>query len=792
MTATTVSAPAVVWLPTHDSDLTAVIGGKGRGLDRMIRAGLPVPAAAAVTTSAYRSFAMDPGIQAIIDQTRRRAVPAGTVDDAFLAAPIQRTLADQIIAGARDLGHGGPIAVRSSASVEDMARLSFAGQYHSSLGVDSADPAAVLRAVRLTWASLWHPAPCVYRRTWGISDDAALMAVVLMRMVDAQMAGVMFTLDPASTVPQMRIEAVSGLAESLVSGERTPTVWLLPRDPAEDLSADPHLPLAELVELGRRTERALSVPQDIEWAWDGHRIWLVQSRPITTPAAGDGCDSPVSSAELMSTGLDEMLPGVLPPLVWDVNAFLVEEALRQVFDVLGANPADHSSGPGTIVKRVRGRAALDLDLFKAVATALPGVSEDDLEHEYFGTPITPGDDSPARHWSPVRDLRVFRAHQRAITEAETVLVAVAELDQVVPVLADLDDQALLSYRLRLLDLGARAMAAELAVAAAAAATYRGLERFLIRYLGDEEAIGAAQELTTGAGVAFPVSEHSSRSVFAGPTWEESGDFPVASDHSSWPDRITDRRQIRTGLEGRLRRHPRWRRFRALTGQVIDVQLRSLRAAANDAATGLARRERVKAAVLAIGGRVREVHLELGRRLYASGLLPAIADVDLLRDVELRRAVAGHPPPTEALVLRRRWRERYEHAGPLPQRFIGVPPWSAPQAPSGRVLSGWAASGGQHTGRARVLDEPQPAKLKPGDVLVARATDAAWTPAFVAAGAIIVERGGPLSHAAVVARELGLPAVLNIAGAADFLDGRTVTVDGDRGQVVVHDAGDELR
>jgi pyruvate,water dikinase len=77
-------------------------------------------------------------------------------------------------------------------------------------------------------------------------------------------------------------------------------------------------------------------------------------------------------------------------------------------------------------------------------------------------------------------------------------------------------------------------------------------------------------------------------------------------------------------------------------------------------------------------------------------------------------------------------------------------------------------------------------LEPGDVLVARTTDAAWTPAFVVAGAIVVERGGPLSHAAVLARELGLPAVLNVTGAADFLDGRIVTVDGDRGRVIVHD------
>jgi pyruvate,water dikinase len=786
VTATSVDAPPVVRLPAADAGLTAVIGGKGRGLDRMLRAGFPVPSAAAITTQAYRLFAEDPIIQAVIDQARRISVPAGTVDQAFLAAPIQPDLADQIAAGAREVGRGGPIAVRSSASVEDMASLSFAGQYHSSLDVDSTDPAAVLQAVRLTWASLWHPAPCAYRRTWGIADEVAMMAVVLMRMVDAQIAGVMFTLDPASGVPRMRIEAVTGLADVLVSGERTPTVWLVSREPPTHLPANAPEPLAELIDLGRRAEQVLGSAQDIEWAWDGGRVWLVQSRPITTLTAGDGCDSPPSSAELMSMGLDEMLPGVLPPLVWDVNAFLIEEALRHMFDVLGANPQEHSSGPGTIVKRVRGRAAVDLDLFKAVATAMPGVSERELEHEYFGTPVSPGPPAGQRHWTPLRDLRVFMARQRAITEAETVLVAVDELARVAPVVPDLDDHALLHYRFRLLDLGARAMAAELAVAAAAAAAYRRLEHFLARFLTEHESVLAAQNLTTGAGIAYPLSEHSSRSVFGGPTWQEAGVPPPSPNEAAWPDRVTDRRHIRDGIEARLRRHRRWRRVRALTGQVIDVQLRSLRAATADAATGLARRERLKAAVLAVGGRVREVHVELGRRLNAKGILPACTDVDLLRDAELRQAVTGRAPPTGVLTLRRRWLDRYERAGPLPQRFIGVPPLSPLRARSGQVLSGWAASGGQHTGRARVLVDPQPAKLEPGDVLVARATDAAWTPVFVAAGAIVVERGGPLSHAAVVARELGLPAVLNVTGAADFLDGRTVTVDGDRGRVVVHD------
>lgn len=378
-----------------------------------------------------------------------------------------------------------------------------------------------------------------------------------------------------------------------------------------------------------------------------------------------------------------------------------------------------------------------------------------------------------------------------------MLVTAAELAVAQAVLTDLDDRALLAYRRRLIDVGARAMTAELAVATAAAAAYRHLERFLAKYLSSADAAAATQQLTAGAGlVNLPpvLPELSSRSVFAGPTWRETPAALPPAATPGWPDRAADRQRRAHTIEERLRRHPRWRRIRLATGQVIDVQRRNLRAAVNEATTGLERRERTKAAVLTVGGLVRAVHLELGHRLAARGLLEDPADVDLLRDSELGAAVLGHAPPRGTITRRRRWQSRYEDAGPLPERFTGVPhPEATRPMPPGRVLTGWAASGGRHTGRARVLDAPAAGVLGAGEVLVARTTDAAWTPVFLAAGAIVVERGGPLSHAAVLARELGIPAVLNVAGAAAHLDGRLVTVDGDRGDVVVHESvGGERR
>jgi pyruvate,water dikinase len=131
----------------------------------------------------------------------------------------------------------------------------------------------------------------------------------------------------------------------------------------------------------------------------------------------------------------------------------------------------------------------------------------------------------------------------------------------------------------------------------------------------------------------------------------------------------------------------------------------------------------------------------------------------------------------------------EAAGPLPERFRGRPTPTAAPLPHGTVLHGWGAGPGRCTAPARVLTSPDDGPLDRGDVLVARTTDASWSPLFARAAGIVVERGGPLSHAAIVARELGIPAVLNVAGAVERLAGagHTVTVDGDEGVVVIESA-----
>lgn len=859
----TAAARGLAAVPTHAGGRLAValptgyggdvLGGKGASLDVLLRAGLPVPPTTVVTTEAYRQVAAQPELADLLDELRTGPLPATSalveagraVDQAFLAVPLPAELQREVLAAARPLLGQGPVAVRSSATTEDLHGASFAGQYRSTLGVRGEQE--LLRAVRLTWASLWHPSPRSYRRFRGMAEDDVAMAVLIMTMVDAELSGVAFTTDPGGAPGCLRIEVVHGLAEGLVSGRVTPRVFVATRGrPRAALAGAPDV-LEEVADLSLRAEAlADGVAQDVEWAYDGRQAWLVQARPVTVAPGedDDGFDASLGDDALTTTaGIGEMLPGVLPVLQWEVAGGLLEEAFRSLFDDLGALPARLPSS-GRFLRRVRGRAALDLRVLTAVAGRLPGGSADEVERQYFGTAgPAPASSSgrPARELSPrglLHDLRLVRMRTRASLEGDVVAAAVAQVVAAGPSLEPLPTSALLAYRARLLDLAGRAVRAEVAVAAAAVSAYHQLETTLARPLGPETAGGWAQELTARAGADavrrrrdrlpevpddlrdvlqddWPTAQQrlagssagrdlleryqrawaqaGSTAVLAGPTWAEAPDLAWAWVHSAAlrteTARGDDREEPLERCVRLLQRTPGWQTRRVLTGQVVDVRASLLRRAVAEARELLGRRERVKAAVLELGGEVRRVHLELGRRARDAGHLETAEDVDHLTSAELRAVLAGRPGPTlEVVARRRRWAERMATTAALPQVFSGPPPAPRGVVHAGTRFTGWAASPGEFTGRLRVVGSPQSAALERGDVLVARTTDASWAPLFLLAGAVVVEEGGPLSHASILARELRLPAVLNLPGIVDRLrdaDGRQLTVDGSTGVVVLH-------
>lgn len=812
-----------------------LVGGKGAALHSLIRAGLPVPPAAVVVTTAYE--------QVVTGSAALRAVIADPPDDDGIDAAFVGTmpagLRHSVVAARQAIAPSGPVVARSSATTEDLGGASFAGQFRSVIGIESDDD--LLRAVEQVWASLWHLAPRTYRRLHVAESDRVAMAVVIQPMVASVTAGVVFTVDPSSEEERIRVERVAGQGEGLVSGELTPDVFLLGR---ATLESTPDADVLAAARLALEAEAEFGAPQDVEWAADRERVWVVQSRPITTAAArseNDGFDSVADVGRRYTTaGIAEMLPGVLPPLRWATAGFMVDHAFAEVLDRLGGLPDDVGR---RFVVRLRGRAAVDLDYLAAVAGRMPGGSAGELERQLFGTAADAARDGTsetgsASRWAKAgQDMRVLSANRRARSEQAIVDHAVRAVVDPPLDAAHQTDAELLAVRAWLVDLGVRATVAEMAVAAAAVAAFGRLEEKLVRHLGSAEgtrwALGVTSDLRTEtvldevSDLAAYVVESSpdacrtstwadARSVLdqvarsdvaelvertarragsqrsvGGPTWDEDMDafWRLVCASAVGGRVVLDRHEELDRLVDVLKTSPGWQRRRWLTGQVVDSRLLVVRRLVRDAINLLGRRETAKAALLALGGRIRAVDRELGRRLTSTGALFDATDVDLLTPGEIAAALTGGERiALDTIVRRRRCGERWRSEPDLPQTFTGRPVSREQPVPTGDRLEGWAASGGRHTGPVRCLNEPDAGAVRPGDVVVARRTDASWSPVFLRAAAVIVEEGGPLSHAAIVARELGLPAVVNVPGVVARLreEAQPVTVDGDAGIVIVRD------
>jgi pyruvate,water dikinase len=286
-------------------------GGKGASLARMTSLGLPVPPGFVIPAGALAAAPADGGAELLeVVRGDDRATAAGRAQTIVGALELPAPLRDAIVDAYAGLGADDvPVAVRSSACAEDSEEASFAGQQETFLHVRGAQ--AVLDRVRDCWASFFSERALFYRAQKGSLEDLG-MAVVVQRMVQAEVAGVLFTCDPVrKRSDRMVVEAVLGLGEAVVSGAVTPDHYVLKRDGTvrkaqvhrqpyaivsvpeggvaerelaeEEASAQKVADevLAELAHIGDDLERRLGRPQDIEWAIEGGRIFVLQARPVT-------------------------------------------------------------------------------------------------------------------------------------------------------------------------------------------------------------------------------------------------------------------------------------------------------------------------------------------------------------------------------------------------------------------------------------------------------------------------------------------------------------------------------
>ncbi len=280
-------------MAAHGSDL-ARRGGKGANLVTLYEAGLPVPRFVIVETDEYESFVATSELEDVIAESL--SLPpeeaSAAIRGAFAAAPLGGEQADRLVRLLAPLLTDGrptePVAVRSSATAEDLPGFSFAGQQDTFLEVATTDE--LLTRIVECWSSLWTERAISYRQRNAIGHDVSL-AVVVQQMVDADASGVLFTANPQTgRRDEMVVEAVAGLGEALVSGQVTPQEFALDGATGEIRTRSAAVPspaltpahLRDLAALGRRIVEIYGEPMDIEWARRADELFVLQARPITS------------------------------------------------------------------------------------------------------------------------------------------------------------------------------------------------------------------------------------------------------------------------------------------------------------------------------------------------------------------------------------------------------------------------------------------------------------------------------------------------------------------------------
>ena len=840
----------VVGLAQCTGGHAADVGGKAVGLGALLAAGMPVPTGFAVTTSAYRD-----SIGAIRDELDAiAATPAIGDDEAsvrlralFDELPLPERVAAQVREAYLALDPSGTalVAVRSSATAEDLADASFAGQQDTYLGVRGVE--SVVTHVARCWGSLFTPHAIGYRRRFGIPIEDLAMAVVVQKMVDAQAAGVMMSLDPVtgdrSTV---FISAAHGLGEGVVVGDiESDSVWVAKDGPAvtrlesvhqtdayrydaegvvrlQPLAAELHdkpaISPEEAVELARiaiRMEQQQGCPQDLEWAIDlddtgARSIWLLQSRPETVwanrstvhrPPALHGPTRPDTT--WTTTNVGESVPGIPTPLGWSMWSVAGEIAMRSAFHAIGALSRDELEIPAAPQDRLlgifHGRATLSVSLLCEWTERVPGTDPVTVAEQIFSArPAGYVPRSQRRYYPRVAimaGLPMFRVKGMVLRDRDDAeafraktLRQLANSDEAST--RQLLEDALAIHRRclstqTLLTMAVCQPITDALLRIAASVGFSG-EELMAGYGGHDETAAVTDMWACSRG-KLDLDTFLARHGFH--AWQE-GELSA----HSWREDQTPVLNLIESYKGRGDdADPAIaERLRMATREKLETDfLAALPRPRRPLGRLLLRlaRSYVPLRGIAKGSFVQSLDVvraaarRLGTLLHARGALPDREDIFYLTLPELRVAL---PADVNAVVAERK-RERAAYAG------LELPTvWTGEVAPSEHVaiaddttIVGSGASPGVAEGRARVVTRPADAHIAEGEILVAHNTDPSWASLMFLSSGLVADIGGVMSHTAIVARELSLPCVVNTKFASKTLrTGDLIRVNGARGTVEI--------
>ncbi len=649
-----------------------------------------------------------------------------------------------------------PLIVRSSALGEDTDTATAAGQYLSVGNITDRD--TLQQAIVDCLQSYDHPTAQAYRRRLGIAD--AGMAVLIQPQVRGVFSGVAFSRDPIANQELVAIEALPGSPEQVVSGRITPEMYQINPN-TDDLPTTtgdvPGVLLQEVARLARQIEASYhGIPQDIEWTYDGDRLWVLQSRPITTLL-------PIWTRKIAS----EVIPGAIRPLTWSINQPLTCRVWGEIFTlVLGQNNLDFMATATLHNSYAYFNATLLGEIFRSM-----GLPPESLEFLTRGSKFTkPPLQATLRNLPGLlrllgRELSLERDFSRDYQRQFAPLLDRLSYDQE-PDLGKINEILTVLTRATYYNI----------LAPLSFALRQALLRLDVNQLDNSRSpeVAAMRSLEFIAQQVPPDGELS---------------LTVQAQFEQWLQIYGYLSGVATDIA-----IPRWRE----QPEICQSQFQQL--IANP--TPEANRPRTKALFqglvqtrLDLKGRVTEVYnrllahlrwlfVALENRWLEAGLLTQAGDIFFLTWPEIAE-LFHKPRELKAEIAERRslW-QQHQAMEQVPPLVYGHTPYFAPPPEGGDYLQGICASPGQKTGTVKVVRQLQDLGTIDRDtILVVPYTDAGWSIALAQAGGLIAEVGGKLSHGAIIAREYGIPAVMDIANATSLLqDGQRVKLDGSRGTV----------
>jgi len=772
-------------------------GGKGATLARLYRAGYPVPDGFVI-------------------------LPAAFAGDDLVAEAWAQVQAN--LARLRSNDSRAAFAIRSSACAEDSGRASFAGEFETVLDVRTDDE------IRTAIAAVRRSRYSERVRTYSAArrlDTAHEMAVVVQRLVRAEMSGVLFTADPVTgSRSQMMGNYVHGLGERLVSGQAAPLEFTISQ-PKGRYEGPPALGrrVRALFKLARRLERDLGSPQDVEWAVAGRKLYILQSRPITTlqgfdPITGEFNDSLTGDYVWSCVNVGEAVSVVMTPFTWSM--------MRAGFSELNILPGHVSVGNigGRLYQNttvmVSVLHALGKD-FKAMAKEMGGTRDEYLETmDQYLLPI-PGVNLISILPNAVRARRKEKKGLQNLAAFLTEspgwcrtmrqrIQATGTRDGLISLLVnEIWPRSLESFwrnYATALDHGERA---------------GRLRRELLELVSPTDAdallssISSQDELLSSLGPLAGLDKVARGEMSREAYLEQWGHRGALETEVSAPRPVEDPgwldRQLamfmRSPVDVEALLAAQHAEFERAWVQLQDSHPRKTKPVRRRLAAA-ARAARIREAARSESARI--VWVVRDWVLHAGDLTEIGDGAFFLLLEELLDLLAGRDAPTDHIPTRRETYERYKALPPYPLiirgRFDpfrwaadpmrrsdvfdshGLLPTLTIKASHENIILGMPGSAGRVEGIVRKLDSPEDGDtLESGEILVASQTNIGWTLFFPKARAIVTDIGAPLSHAAIVARELGIPAVVNCGDATMRLrTGDRVRVDGMQGTVEILERG----